>query len=38
MIVLRLSASECARQMGLSVRALRLYERYGLISPRRTGK
>lgn len=34
----RLSASECARRMGLSVRALRLYERYGLISPKRTGK
>lgn len=34
----RLSASECARRMGLSVRALRLYERYGLISPGRTGK
>ena len=34
----RLSASECARQMGLSIRALRLYERHGLISPRRTGK
>lgn len=33
-----LSASECARRMGLSVRALRLYERCGLISPRRTGK
>lgn len=34
----RLSAAECARRMGLSIRALRLYERYGLINPRRTGK
>jgi len=35
---IRLTASECARRMGMSVRALRLYERYGLISPQRTGK
>jgi DNA-binding transcriptional MerR regulator len=34
----RLTASECARRMGLSVRALRVYERHGLISPQRTGK
>lgn len=34
----RLTASECARRMGLSVRTLRVYERHGLISPQRTGK
>lgn len=33
-----LSAAECAERMGLTVRALRLYERYGLIRPRRTDK
>lgn len=33
-----LTAAECARRIGLSVRALRLYERHGLIRPRRTGK
>lgn len=33
-----LTAAECARRTGLSVRALRLYERYGLIAPRRTLK
>jgi DNA-binding transcriptional MerR regulator len=33
-----LSAAECATQTGLTVRALRLYEQHGLISPRRTGK
>ncbi|MGD9740030.1 MAG: MerR family transcriptional regulator [Bauldia sp.] len=33
-----LTAAECARRTGLSVRALRLYERYGLITPRRTLK
>jgi DNA-binding transcriptional MerR regulator len=35
---IRLTASECARRMGLSVRTLRVYERHGLISPQRTGK
>jgi DNA-binding transcriptional MerR regulator len=33
-----LTAAECARRIGLSVRALRLYERHGLIRPRRSGK
>ena len=33
-----LTAADCARRMGLSVRALRLYERHGLIAPRRTDK
>jgi len=33
-----LSAAECARRIGLSVRALRHYERHGLITPRRTDK
>ena len=33
-----LTAAECARRIGLSVRALRLYEQHGLIAPRRTGK
>jgi DNA-binding transcriptional MerR regulator len=33
-----LTAFECARRIGLSVRALRLYEQHGLISPRRTSK
>lgn len=35
---IRLTASECARRMGLSVRTLRVYERHGLIRPKRTGK
>ncbi|KRA99620.1 transcriptional regulator [Devosia sp. Root685] len=35
---IRLTASECARRTGLSVRTLRIYERHGLISPPRTGK
>jgi DNA-binding transcriptional MerR regulator len=33
-----LSAAECALRTGLTVRALRLYERHGLITPRRTDK
>ncbi len=33
-----LRASECARRMGLTVRALRVYERYRLIVPRRSSK
>ena len=33
-----MTANECASRIGLSVRALRLYEKYGLISPRRTSK
>lgn len=33
-----LSAAECARQIGLSVRTLRVYEDRGLLSPRRTAK
>lgn len=33
-----LTAHECAGRIGLSIRALRLYEKYGLISPRRTSK
>ncbi|HEV7344933.1 MAG TPA: MerR family transcriptional regulator [Devosia sp.] len=35
---IRLAASECARRMGLSVRTLRVYEKHGLISPKRTAK
>jgi DNA-binding transcriptional MerR regulator len=31
-----LTAAECARRTGLTVRALRVYERRGLIKPRRT--
>lgn len=31
-----LSASECAARMGMSIRALRLYEKRGLINPRRS--
>jgi DNA-binding transcriptional MerR regulator len=33
-----LSAAECARRTGLTVRALRVYERYGLIKPTRSDK
>jgi DNA-binding transcriptional MerR regulator len=33
-----MGAAECARRTGLTVRALHLYERHGLIEPRRTGK
>jgi DNA-binding transcriptional MerR regulator len=33
-----LSAAECARRTGLTVRALRVYERRGLIEPARSGK
>ncbi|TCM53040.1 DNA-binding transcriptional MerR regulator [Rhizobium sp. PP-F2F-G48] len=33
-----LTAHECASRIGLSIRALRLYEKHGLISPRRTSK
>lgn len=33
-----LSAAECARQLGLTTRALRVYESRGLICPRRTEK
>ena len=33
-----LTAADCARRIGLSVRALRVYEQHGLIAPRRTGK
>lgn len=36
--VLWLSAAECADRFGVTVRALRLYEKRGLIAPRRTGK
>ena len=31
-----LTAAECARRTGLTVRALRVYENYGLITPRRS--
>src|SRR5580698_9415496 len=31
----RLTASECAARTGLTIRALRVYERHGLISPAR---
>ncbi len=33
-----MGAAECARRTGLTVRALRIYERHRLIDPRRTGK
>jgi DNA-binding transcriptional MerR regulator len=33
-----LTAAECAERIGISVRALRVYEQRGLITPRRTGK
>jgi DNA-binding transcriptional MerR regulator len=33
-----LTAVECARRTGLTVRALRVYERHGLIEPARSGK
>jgi DNA-binding transcriptional MerR regulator len=33
-----MGAAECARRTGLTVRALRLYERHRLIEPRRTGQ
>src|SRR6202789_3624745 len=33
-----MGAAECASRTGLTVRALRLYERHRLIEPRRTGK
>ena len=33
-----LSAAECAERTGLTVRALRVYERHGLISPPRSAK
>ncbi len=33
-----LTAAECAERIGLTVRALRLYERYGLVRPKRTQK
>jgi DNA-binding transcriptional MerR regulator len=33
-----LTAAECARRTGLTVRALRIYERRGLIKPGRSGK
>ena len=31
-----LTAAQCAKRVGLTVRALRLYEQTGLIHPRRT--
>ncbi len=33
-----MGAAECARRTGLTVRALRVYERHGLIDPQRTAK
>lgn len=33
-----LTAQECASRIGISIRALRLYEKHGLILPRRTAK
>ncbi|HRD47212.1 MAG TPA: MerR family transcriptional regulator, partial [Caulobacter sp.] len=32
-----LNASEAARRLGVSVKALRLYEKRGLLTPPRTG-
>jgi len=34
--MLRLSASAAAARLGVSVKALRLYERHGLVAPERT--
>ena len=34
----QLSAAECAHRLGLTVRALRVYERYGLIVPKRSAR
>lgn len=34
----KLSAADCARRTGLTVRALRVYERAGLVKPRRSAK
>jgi DNA-binding transcriptional MerR regulator len=36
--VIGLTAAECARRTGLTIRALRVYERRGLIKPARSGK
>lgn len=33
-----IGATECARRTGLTVRALRVYERHGLLEPKRTAK
>ncbi|WP_267548937.1 MerR family transcriptional regulator [Rhizobium rhizogenes] len=33
-----ITALECAERIGITIRALRLYEQHGLISPRRTSK
>jgi DNA-binding transcriptional MerR regulator len=33
-----LGAAECARRTGITVRALRVYERYGLIAPKRSAR
>lgn len=33
-----LSAKDCAARLGISIRALRLYEQHGLIAPKRTEK
>ena len=33
-----LGAAECARRTGLTVRALRVYERFGLIAPKRSAR
>jgi DNA-binding transcriptional MerR regulator len=33
-----LTAAQCAQRIGISIRALRLYEDHGLITPRRTAK
>jgi DNA-binding transcriptional MerR regulator len=33
----RLTVSQCAARTGVTVRALRVYERYGLVAPRRAG-
>lgn len=34
----QLTAADCARRMNLTIRALRVYERHGLIAPARTAK
>ncbi len=36
--MMQLGAAECARRTGLTVRALRIYERQALIEPKRSGK
>src|SRR5580658_149828 len=36
--LMSIGAAECAQRTGLTVRALRVYERHGLVEPTRSGK